>query len=236
MRRLNFPLILREILESDLLMPVVLILSYVIFIFVARGVLPTSDELIVSFEQAYASYGYQIIFFSALLESLILVNLVVPGGAALALGAVFARSGQTDLVTVIAIASAGVVCGYMLDYLLGKYGFGQVIKKTSYGSFLDQAKLKLKRYGNRSLIVSFVHSNIGSFTSFAAGILKFNIWKFFILATVATVVWATFWALIIYTLGDIFLEILKRYGFLLVILILGFAILSKIWGRRGKGS
>lgn len=219
------------ILKSDLLFPVILVVVYVTFLFVARGVIPTGEEIVNSFAALYKKYGYEIIFAAAFLESLVLVNLFVPGQLAMALGAVFARTGQTELSLVILTASMGAITGYSLDFILGYFGFSDVIRKLGYGEFLNETKHQLKRFGKRGLILGFVHSNIGSFLSLVAGAIHFE-WKVFILlASLSTFVWLTVWAIAVYILGDIFVEVFKRYAMLIVLVALSGMILMRFWKK-----
>lgn len=224
--------ILKLILKSDLLLPIFLLFSYILFLFIARGVFPSNTELINTFARLYAKYGYEIIFISAFFESLVLVNLFVPGGITLALGVIFARAGEINLEAVILIASIGAICGYLIDYFLGLYGFSQVINKMGYGRLITQSRIKLHKYGNRGLILGFIHANIASFFSFAAGTINFRLKTFIIIAITATFFWFSLWALAVYAIGDVFLTILRRYGFLLILFIIGGTFLSKFWEEK----
>lgn len=216
-------------LRSDLILPTVLIIAYIIFLVLARGVIPTPEELINTFASLYSKYGYEIIFLAALLETLVSVNLFVPGQVAMAMGVIFARSGQTELSLVILTASAGSICGYLLDYVLGSYGFADIIKKAGYKNLLDQAQKQLKRFGKRGLIFGFIHSNVGSFLSLVAGAANVS-WKIFIpIAIVATFFWTTLWGILIYIFGEIILMIISKYGFLLFIFVIAGMVLNMFW-------
>lgn len=229
----NFPAqvlsLVRLIVKKDLILPFTLLATYIVFLIVARGVVPTSEELIDLFSDFYAKYGYEIIFISALLEGLILVNLFVPGMLALALGAVFARTGETDLTLVILTASFGIVLGYVIDYLMGYFGFGDTLNKLGYESFLNASKEKLRKFGNRGLIVGFFHSNVGSFLAFASGTMRLGFVNFLIVAIASTLVWASLWGITAFYLGEIFLNIIKRYSFLLVLIVIASFILASFW-------
>ena len=226
--------LIRIIIKNDLVLPLTLLATYIVFLIVARGVVPTSEELIAVFADLYSKYGYEIIFISALLEGLVLVNLFVPGMLALALGAVFARTGETDLTLVILTASCGIILGYIIDYLMGYFGFGDTLKKLGYESFLNTSKEKLKRFGNRGLIVGFFHSNVGSFLAFASGTMRLGFVNFLIVAVASTLVWATLWGLAAFYLGEIFLNIIKRYSFLLVLLVIASFILASYWKYKSR--
>lgn len=228
--------LIRLIIKNDLILPITLLATYIVFLIVARGVVPTSEELITLFEGFYAKYGYEIIFVSALLEGLILVNLFVPGMMALALGAVFASTGQTDLTYVILTASFGIILGYIVDYLMGYFGFGETLKKLGYGGFLETSRDKLQKFGNRGLIVGFFHTNVGSFLAFAAGTMKLKFLNFLAIAIASTIVWATIWGIAAYYFGEIFLEIIKKYSFVLVLFVLAMFFLASLWKYRSENS
>lgn len=226
--------LVRLIVKYDLILPLTLLSTYIVFLVVARGVVPTSEELIEVFGDLYAKYGYEIIFVSALLEGLVLVNLFVPGMLALALGAVFASTGQTDLTQVILTASAGIILGYVVDYLMGYFGFGETLKKLGYAGFLDSSREKLKQFGNRGLIVGFFHTNVGSFLAFAAGTMKLPFINFLIVAIASTILWATVWGIAAFYFGEVFLNIIKRYSFLLVIFVIAMFVLASLWKYKSE--
>jgi membrane-associated protein len=234
----NFPAqiisLIRIIVKNDLVLPLTLLFTYIVFLVIARGVVPTSEELIILFGDLYTRFGYEIIFVSALLEGLVFVNLFVPGMLALALGAVFARTGQTDLTLVIITASFGTVLGYLIDFLMGYFGFGDTLEKLGYKNFLQSSKDKLKKFGNRGLIVGFFHSNFGSFLALAAGTIRYSFINFVIVAIAATLVWTTVWGFAAFYFGDIFLTIIKRYSFLLVLAVIAFFILASYWKYKSE--
>lgn len=227
-------ILIRLIIKADLILPITLIGTYIVFLVVARGVVPTSEELIAVFADLYSKYGYEIIFVSALLEGLVLVNLFVPGMLALALGAVFARTGETDLTMVILTASLGIVLGYVIDFLMGYFGFGDTLKKLGYEGFLNTSREKLKKFGNRGLIVGFFHSNVGSFLAFAAGTMRLGFVNFLVVAFSSTLVWASLWGIAAFYFGEIFLLIIKRYSFLLVLVMVALFVIASFWKYKSE--
>ncbi len=208
-------------LESDLFIPMLLLLTYLVFITLVRGSIPTAEELINTFAILYAKYGYEIILVAAFLESLVIVNFFVPGQIAMALGIIFARTGHTDLTLVVLTACLGVVLGYTVDYALGYFGFSSFVKKLGYKDLLNHTKNSIKKYETKGLMLSFVNSNIGAFASLGAGVAEYPFIKFFITAVIATLFWASIWGVVVYTFGDIFLELFKRYSFLIFVIFLG---------------
>jgi membrane protein DedA with SNARE-associated domain len=229
---LSFKFVVARGIRSDLLLPIFLLISYLIFLVLIRGVLPTADELITTFGNFYSKYGYEIIFASAFLESLILVNFFVPGQLAMALGVVFARTGQTELIPVIISVVLGTSLGNFINFILGYFGFSEILYKLGYGGFVKMAEEQIKKFGKRGLILGFIHSNVASFLSLTAGTIRMNWASFFMITILSTFMWTVLWSLLVYSLGDIVLVIIKKYTFLLVLLFLTGLILMRIWKKE----
>lgn len=221
--------ILKTIAKSDLILPCLLLTTYVIFLFIIRGVLPTPDELLNFFGDYYSKYGYQILFIAALLESLVVINLFAPGQVALALGIIFSRTGQTDLPLVMLAVILGAMTGYMFNYLIGLYGFADILKRFGQELYVEKAKQQLEKAELRSLFISFIHANVGSYMSLAAGALNYNVLRFFLIATFATIFWVIAWTFVIYSLGDLFLIIIKKYSLVMAMIFVGILIFSLTW-------
>ncbi len=214
------------IVGSDLILPAFLLIAYVLFLFFIRGILPTSEELLALFSKYYATYGYEILFVAALLESLVLINLFAPGQVALALGIVFSRTGETELPYVILAVCCGVIIGFTIDYLVGYYGFGDILKRFGQSSVFDKAKTELKKNGGRSIFISFINPNLGAYMSLAAGASKLEITMFGLIALFSIFFWVISWSLLIYMLGDVVLTIIKKYTLLLSVIFIGILIVS----------
>lgn len=217
------------ILGIDLLLPLILLISYLLLVFVLKGVMPTGEEIINTFALLYQKYGYEIIFLSALLESLIVVNLLVPGQIGMALGAIFAKTGQTQLPLVIFFVVLGSILGYLINYTLGYFGFFDILKKIGLDNLLNETQKQLDKFGKRGLILSFIHVTIGSLSSFAAGVVKYNFLTFFLIAFFSTIIWMSIWASLIYAIGEVFLEVFKKYSFLIFVLFIGLIFVGRFW-------
>lgn len=211
-----------------------LLISYIFFIVVARGVIPTADELIDTFASLYTHYGYEIIFAAAALEALVVINFFVPGMLTIALGGVFARSGQIELTGVVLAAAAGAMIGYTLDFLLGHFGLSEVLIKAGYGRFLGKAKQTLGKFGTRGLILGFSYPNIGAFLSLAAGASQLKFSRFILIMMLSTLFWVTIWGILIYAVGDIFLIILRKYSFLVLVAVVAVLLLTRLWNKKEK--
>lgn len=224
----------RVAFSGTLLVPIILISLYLLLIFFIRGSLPTSQQIVENFASLYSRYGYEIIFIGAFLEALLLVNFVVPGALAVSLGAVFSRSGQVDLAWTILAAVLGAMLGFIIDFTLGYFGFGKLMEKLGFSKTISKIRSEIDNSWVRSFGLGFVHPNLGAFVSFAAGSLEMNFGHFIFLAALSTLSWYSFWGLLIFALGDIFLTVITKYGFVLFLMFISLWILINIIGRRAK--
>lgn len=220
--------------KNDLFMPGLLVVVYMVFIIIVRGSVPTAAELVATFGALYADYGYAIIFSAAALEALVIASFFVPGMVAIALGAVFARTGQVELPLVVLFAASGAIVGYTMDFILGYLGFSDIFKKLGYGGIVAKARKQLLHSRSGTWILGFAHPNVAAFLSLAAGTVGMNIFRFLIVASLSAFVWATVWGVAIYSIGDVVLTILTKYSFLLVIAIVAGLILTRFFMKEEK--
>lgn len=181
--------------------------------------MPPQDELIVHLSGLYERYGYEMIFIGAFFESLVLINFLVPGVVTIGLGAVFARVGDLNLGYGILAATAGCMLGYVIDYVIGSLGIGEILKRVSNKKTLDETKKSVEKYALKSFILGFIHPNIGAFVSIAVGASKVTFKTFFILVTLSTLFWMSLWGLLIFTFGKLFLVVLTKYIFAISIFL-----------------
>ena len=222
---------IQMVIGSDLILPAFLLIAYALFLFFIRGILPTSEELVNLFSKYYATYGYEILFVAALLESLVLINLFAPGQVALALGIVFARTGETELPFVIMAVISGIIIGFTIDYLVGYYGFSDLLKRFGQGGVFDKAKKELKKNDGRSIFISFINPNLGAYMSLAAGASRIEITMFGLIALFSICFWVIAWSLLVFALGDMVLVIIKKYTLLLSLIFIGILIVSLTYKR-----
>lgn len=212
--------------KNDFYLPVLIFILYLIFFLTIRGYIPTGEELINIFGNLYANYGYSILIISAFLESLFLINLFVPGQISMALGIIFTRTGHMQLPFVLATVVIGATLAYIIDYFLGYYGLSDVFKKYGLQKYVDKSIENTQKISNKSLALGFIHTNLASFISFGSGVLKINFFKFLSIAFVFTVIFTILWGVLIYTFSDIILEVIKRYVYFMVFLVIGYTIYS----------
>lgn len=198
--------------------------------------MPAPEEIIAHLSGLYARYGYEIMFVGAALEALIIINFFIPGALAVAFGAIFARNGTLDLTTVILVASTGAMVGYIIDFFLGYFGFGKIVERFGNQGILAKARSQVESSGVRSISLGFFHPNLGSLVALAAGTLKMKFTRFVILSFLSTLAWVSLWAVLIFSLGEVFLLIITKYMFVVVTLIASIWILVFLYGKSNKYS
>ena len=70
--------------------------------------------------------------------------------------------------------------------------------------------------------------------AYAAGTTGFKFKDFLILAVLSTLFWSSLWGIAVYAVGEVFLTILKKYGFLLIIFLIVGMFLAKLWEEENE--
>src|SRR5688572_15631306 len=120
---------LKPLFSKEMLPTLILVGFYVVLFFIAWLALPSAEQMIEHFSRLYQRFGYQILFTAALLEALVAINFLAPGQLTIVLGIIFAKQGQAEITFVVLTVVLGALCGYILDYALGYYGFSNLLKK-----------------------------------------------------------------------------------------------------------
>ncbi len=180
--------------------------------------LPPQEELIVIIKGYIAQYGLVLVFVGAFLEALLLISWYFPGSLVIFISILLSPTPQYAALSV-AVVTAALYCGYVVNFFLGKYGWYKVLLAFGIKKKLEEAQSKIERYGVRTIFLSYWHPGLASFTSTAAGILQFNLRKFLILSLIATVVWDSFWGVLVYSLGERALGTILSWPFVIAVAI-----------------
>ncbi len=185
----------------------------------------------------YASYGYLIIFLGAFAESTILLGLLLPGSTMLILGAVFAAQGTLSLPLVIAFGWAGMFLGCCTDYLIGRAGLWEIIKRTPLHKWLDKglkdASLVLHTKGGRTIFLSHLMGQVRTFVAVTAGIVKMPFQKFAVYELPTTLSWAVVYSLVGYLAGNN-IELIQQFFSGLGLVAFGIAVIIYLWWKRQR--
>ena len=184
-------------------------------------------------------WGYLILFFSAVVETLPVLGTFIPGHAVVFFSGFLAYAGIFRLDAAIAVAFAGALTGDLLAYIIGrKYGHDFMVRYGKY-FFLNQERLeKTKRmvleHAGKTLIIGRFGAFTRAVSAFIAGASKVKFFRFIFFAVAGGAAWASSSVLVGYIFGQGFAVAAKYFGRFIVIaivaiilIILGYRLLDK---------
>ena len=166
-------------------------------------------DILLILESAFVSYGYLIVFFAALFESVILLGFFLPGGLIVLLGGYFAQQNQISVILVTILAWLGMFLGDLLNYWLGKKGFHKILTRSpKFQSLIknyNSAENFINKYGALAIFYSHILGYMRSVICFSAGVVSFPRRKYIFTVLTASL----FWSLLFVGLGFLFGETTK---------------------------
>jgi membrane protein DedA with SNARE-associated domain len=169
-----------------------------------EGALPLPPEVrpvagwLVWLLRLFARHGYALAFAGAFVESTAVLGLLLPGGSAVALAGVAARTGGLFLPVLIVLGTAGMVLGALVNYALGRSGADRFLRRGRLGRSLnlelDKAGALLHRHGWWAMTLSYVFGAGRSALSIAAGAGHLPLRRFLAYQIPAALLWSTLFA------------------------------------------
>lgn len=219
-----------------------LILSSIIFVglFVllrVSGIFGRPEEIVSHLSNWYIQYGYWVIFISALVEGIFVINLYFPGSTAILLGVALASQNELSGTILVALTILGFFLSYLFNYFLGRYGYYQLLSRFGYEDTIDGARASLIEKGPKIMLSSFFHPNLGSVITTGAGVIQMPFGQFVVWSLVSLIVWDTIWGIVVSLLGSRMLELLGSWlaiPFMIFWVMLIFVILRRQSGQKGS--
>lgn len=203
-------------LYKALAFPLFLLLILISFVAVYRIFnLPTNEELIKIVKIYFERYGYPVLFVSAFIEAIPVINIYYPGSSIILLAAAFSRQGTLNIFLVVLLTSLAFQIAYIINYFIGKHGWYRLFIKLGLGGSLENTREKIEKHGSRWLWLTYFHPNIGALTATTYGILKIPFRRFFITSILAVLCWDIFWGAFCYFGSGIIEGIIKARWLLL---------------------
>jgi membrane protein DedA with SNARE-associated domain len=188
------------------------------------------EATIIEIARSYLDrYGIVIVLLCAYLEGLILIGWYFPGTLVIIFALVLAGPDSARVAQIAGVAGFGLFCAYLTNFLAGKYGWYRLLLAFGLREPLDNAQQRLARYGLSTIATTYWQANLASCISTAAGILQFPIGRFAIFSFVAEAFWVSFWATLIFHLGQAALSLAGFRMILLMILLWTAARLIYRW-------
>ena len=175
-------------------------------------------------EGAYVRYGYPIVFLGSFLEAVAFVNLGVPGGTAVLLGASFAGTGRLlDVPVVILMGVGGAVSGYALDYVYGHFGHFPDRWLSGVRKILAKIRWPL------ALALATFHPNMAAYVAVSLGQARVRFWMFLLISILAQTVWTAFWTYLASWFGPNILKFIIYSPVVAVCLIVAINLVVARW-------
>ena len=183
-------------------------------------------------------FGYWLILFVSLLESLAFVGVIIPGTVIVIFAGFLAAEGYLELGDLIWFSALGAILGDSLSYWIGTRGtrFFRNENKILKLSHIEKGERFFKKHGNKSVFLGRFIGPLRATVPFIAGLSKMNAWSFLVWNIVSAFLWATLNLLIGYFFGGVAENIklwTTRAGFFVLGIIAFFAIL---WFIVKKGA
>jgi membrane protein DedA with SNARE-associated domain len=183
------------------------------------------EQTIIEIARRYLDrYGIVIVLICAYLEGLLLIGWYFPGTLVVIFAFVIAGPDALRVAQVATTAGLGLFAAYLTNFFAGKYGWYRLLLAFGLREPLEHAQRRLTRYGLSAIFTTYWQANLASCISTAAGILQFPFRRFALLSFLAEAFWISFWATLIFFLGQ---AALSLAGFRIIL----FAILLWIAAR-----
>jgi len=165
----------------------------------------------------YLKWGLIFIFLASIVEGTLFINWYFPGSFIVLSGALLSRQGLIPFWELLAVVFIGFSLAFTLDYFIGRYGFHRVLVKFKFfNDKIVSAQKALQKNAVSTFFIWYIHPQSGNFVATAAGILKYNFFKFSVLNAVSGFLWMLFWTGLVYILGGVVLELIDNYAYLML--------------------
>ena len=145
------------------------------------------------------------IFLIALVESLAIAGLLVPGVVLLFAASALAGGGSLGITATLAWAFAGAVCGDLISFAMGRW-FHQDIRRlrlfARHPQWLDRGESFFRQYGTYSIVLGRFIGPIRPIIPMVAGMFDMPYWRFLLVNILSAMAWAPVYVLPGYVAGN----------------------------------
>lgn len=154
-------------------------------------------------------WGYWLVLLAALLESLVLVGVVVPGAVLIVFAGFLSSQGYLDIGDLIWFAAIGAILGDSLSYYLGTKGtrFFHNENKWLKADHLEGGKQFFHKHGSKSIFLARFIGPLRAIVPFVAGISGMKKSRFLFWNIVSAFLWSASHLLVGYFFGNAFTAI-----------------------------
>lgn len=181
--------------------------------------LPSQDQLIATIQSFFKEYGLWVIFISSILESMLFVGWYFPGSMVIFLGVASTTGDPKQAFFTVLTVCAGMLSGYIFNYVLGRFGWYKVLIKFGFQSELVKIENRVKDKGLIGAFFFYIMPGAGSLLSTAFGVLKLNFSTFILFTISMLIFWNSLWGIVVYHFGMSVFKLLTNGVFAFVLFI-----------------
>jgi membrane protein DedA with SNARE-associated domain len=190
-------------------LPVALFLFYVTMVSLYELFnLPSQEQILDVARSYYDQHGYWLIFVSALIEGVLLVNWYFPGSIVIVFGVSLAYPDPLKAFYLVLLITLGFLISAVINYGLGRYGWYRLLLKFGLQEPLSNMQRRLQESGLVIIFSSYIHPNLGALTATSAGILQLSFKKFLLYSVAALLCWNMLWGIVAFIFGEVLLDYL----------------------------
>ncbi len=154
-------------------------------------------------------WGYWLVLLAALLESLVLVGVVVPGAVLVVFAGFLSSQGYMDIGDLIWFAAIGAILGDSISYYLGTKGtrFFHNENKWLKADHLEGGKQFFHKHGSKSIFLARFIGPLRAIVPFVAGISGMKKRQFLFWNIISAFLWSASHLLVGYFFGNAFTAI-----------------------------
>lgn len=196
--------------------------------------LPAETEMVTIVSSWLGTYGLYLVLIGSFVEALLFIGVYFPGSIVIFLSVALAPDVKIAIATVLCV-SLGMLLGYLVNYLLGKYGWYKLFLKLGMKNGIERAQVKMQTNDIRYVFYTYWNPGLAAFTATAAGILNVSYKRFGLLSVIAIIFWNTFWGVLVYSLGEASLMLIDFTVVLKIAAVwIVFELLMLLWRKYKK--
>lgn len=196
-------------------------------------------ETLIVFLTNHPHYIYVCIFAIAMLESLAVVGIILPGVALLSAVCILAGELHLPIAYILLSAMLGAIIGDALSFMLGQF-FEDKLHRfwpfRTHPHWIQNGHDFFLHHGGKSIFLGRFIGPLRPFIPLAAGMLQMPANRFYALNALSAVCWAPLYTLPAYYFAQVIniKQLFSWQGIAVLALVSGVAVLSSVIMKRTK--
>lgn len=149
----------------------------------------------------FATQGYWVFFAALALENVVFTSVIVPGLLVLILGGFYAGIERFPFPIFLALCIAGVWSGDTVNYILGRFFWARIIKRTRAERLVSRVHPVLERRASVFFVLYHFEPIARMVGALAAGVTRVSFWRWLPFDFLGGALWVSFYGSIGFALG-----------------------------------